>query len=80
MPSVDVLGHLNGDAVGSEIAIIIGDVDGDALARLSLPDELAEPDLGKSLAGCASGWTVKRKILWGENGPRRVSGALYIAF
>ena len=63
MPSVDVLGHLNGDAVRSDVAIIIGHVDGDALARLSLPDELAIRDLGTSPAGCAPKRTVKSKLV-----------------
>ena len=46
MRSVDVLGRRNGDAVGSYVAIIIGHVDGEGLARISLPDELAICDHG----------------------------------
>jgi hypothetical protein len=48
MPSVYALGRLIGDAVGSNVAIIIviGGVEGDALSRLTPPDERASRDLG----------------------------------
>jgi hypothetical protein len=63
VPSVDVLGRLDGDAIGRYVAIIIGYVDGDALARLTLPNELAIRDFGTSPAGCAAGRTAKSKLL-----------------
>ena len=66
MPSVDVLGRLDGDAIGPNVAIIIGHVNGSALARLTLPDELAIRDLGRSPSGWAPGLTVKGKLWWGR--------------
>jgi hypothetical protein len=58
MLSIDVLVRLDGDAVGSDVAIIIGHVDGDALPPLTLPNELAIRDFRSSCpVHCRRGMT-----------------------